>query len=247
MKTIFAALLMLATLLGYTLKAEEKTNGWPSVTLTTTAADKYLAFGNGIPLYENPVIQSDIFAIWKNGLYAVIWNSTGFDSKWNNNLGDEVDYGVGWTHDFFGLNLNIGSTYFDEPKVFTLGAGDILYNHARITKDFKHLSVFVGFENYITMPNSGFEGGNLVSLGATKALTFWNGHASFNNSLAIVYDDGIAGYDNGFLLRGTTGLGWNLTKRLVLNLPSINYYVPFTPDGRKIDAVFMVSLSCKLN
>ena len=226
-------------LLPFQAHAEEKS--LVAVTLSSTFASKYLAFGSGAVLYDKPVLQSDLFVEFKNGLYVDLWHSTGFDDAWNNNLGDEVDYGVGWNGSIKNFSISLGCTYFDEPNVFTLGGDDILYTKAFISRQYKHVGVTVGYENYTTMPDSGFQGGNLYSAGFNKSIPLIKDRLTLNNSIAAVYDDGGFGYDDGFLLRGNIGLSLTVSKHLTLNVSSVNYYIPLSVhDARKTDAVVFV-------
>ncbi len=201
-----------------------------SVTVSTVIANKYLN-SIGSVLSEAPVAQTDLFLSHKSGIYLDLWNSRSFKGKWDDgSLGNEVDYGIGWNGTIKGLTAHVGVTYFDEPKAFTLGVGDIIYSHIRLGKDFKHLSLTLGYENYVTMPESGFQGGNLFSLTASKSITFWKDRLSVSTSLAGVYDTGTLGSDTGFFFRGNAGLNWNISKRLTMNIVSANYFVRRTSD-----------------
>lgn len=223
-------------------EAEENNQPKPvSITLSSVVADKFLFSATGMELSGEPVVQTDLFFAHKSGVYIDLWASRSLKGKWDDgSLGNEVDYGVGWNGTIKGLIAHIGVTYFDEPIAFTLGAGDILYSHARLGKDFKHLSLTLGYENLTTMPDSGFQGGHLFNFTASKSVSFWNDRLAVSASLAGVYDTGTLGSESGFLLRGTAGVNWNITKRLVANVVSVNYFI-----RRKSDA--MVSTGFTFN
>ena len=244
-----SVIVVLTTLsLGFRAKAAENTG--PSATVSTYIADKYLGFATGNVLSRDPVIQSDIFISWKNGLYIDLWNSRSLRGTWDNgSLGNEVDYIVGWKGMIAtNLTLNVTVGYLDEPKAFTLGAGDILYPHAFLTRDFKYLSVTAGFENYTTMPRSGFQGGNLISLGVSKYQSLWNSKIGLRASVVGVYDDGTLGSGKGFILRGGTGVDWHITKRLTVNVIGVNWYVPLTPHDKRVANTMVYSgLTFKVN
>lgn len=244
---ILVSISFLMGLASLTLAEESTNSNWtPSVTLRSVVASKYLAFGSGGTLYDKPAIQSDIFVSFRNGFYVDLWNSTPFKGH-DNNFGWEQDLGIGWagplsTFDLKGfasdMTLDIGSTYFDEPGLLTIGAKDILYNHVKLSKAFKWVTVFGNFENYIAMPGSPYHGGNLYSIGASKGTSFFKDRVSASTSLALTYDDGGFGMDKGFLLRGSAELDWKLTKHLTMILPQVNYYAPLTVrDSRSLDAV----------
>ncbi len=234
-------------LLGAHIQAEESV--WPSVTVSSLVANQYLGFGTGNSLSKDPALQTDLLFSFKNGLYVDLWNSRSLNGSWNDgNLGNEVDYGVGWKGDIAPhLNLNVGITYFDEPKALTFGAGDIIYPHIFLTRDFKWLSVIAGYENYTTMPGSGFKGGNLFSLGISKYQLFCKDRIAVHASVAGVYDMGTLGSSEGFILRGNVGSDWNMTKRLTFNVLGVNWYTPITAHDRRVtDAVVYSGLTLRL-
>lgn len=239
MKSIILSLIPALLLLsGFQTQAKE--TSWPSISFSSLVADKYLAFGSGSVLSKNPVVQSDLCFSFKNGLYVDLWNSRSLQGSWNDGgLGNEIDYQIGWKSKVAkDLTLNVGVTYFDTSKVFTFGGGDIIYTHAFLLKDFKHLSVTAGYENYTTMPRSGFRGGNLISLGASKHQLFFGDKLSLRAGIACVYDTGTIGTHTGFIMRGSAGADWNISKHLTFNVIGVNYYVPLTVhDKRTTDAV----------
>ncbi len=219
--------------LGLVLKAEETNqNQHPvSITLSSAVADKYLFPATGFALSHNPVVQTDLLLTHKSGFYVDLWNSRSLRGKWDDgSLGNEIDYGIGWNGTLKDLTAHVGVTYFDEPGAFVFGSGDILYSHARIGKDFKHLTITVGYENYVTMPESGFQGGHLISLTASKNFSFLKDKVSLATSLAGVYDTGTLGSEREFFVRGNVGINWNASKHITLNLISANYFIRRASD-----------------
>jgi hypothetical protein len=219
----------------------------PTVIAKSMLVSKYLAFGSGSVLFDKPAVQTNLFVGFENGWSVDLWNSKSF-TKWNKDFGSEVDYGIAWDGKIGDqLTANVGVIYFDEPKVFTLGAGDIVYSHASLTRVYgerkNEIRVTLGFENYVTMPHSGFQGGNLYSLGASRTYSLGE-KVSLTNSLTSVYDDGGFGFDSGWLLRGILSLDWKISERMTLALPQVSYYIPLTVhDSRKTDAVFSGGLA----
>lgn len=247
-KYLVFAITLAALVANSEIRADE--NAWPSVTVSSLVSSKYLGFGTGNVLSKDPAVQSDLFVLFKSGIYLDLWNSRSLRGSWDDgSLGNEVDYQVGWKGSLAtNLTLNIGVQYFDEPKAFTLGAGDILYPHVFLTRDFKVLSLTAGFENYTTMPESGFQGGNLISLGAGRSQSLFGEKVGVQASAALVYDTGTLGSGEGFIMRGNLGANWNITKRLTWNVIGINWYVPLTPhDSRVTDAVFTSGLTFRFN
>lgn len=240
-----SVLTTIALLTSFNAQAQDNTS--PSITMSSYAANKYLAFGTGSVLTKDSVAQTDLFVSFKSGLYVDLWNSRSLTGKWNDgSFGNEVDYGAGWKGSVAkSLILNVGVTYFDEPRAFTLGAGDILYPHAFLTKEFRLLSVTVGYEDYIAMPGSGFKGGSLVSLGASWSRSF--GKASLHASFTGVYDTGTIGTSHGFIARGCAGADWSQNDRLTLNVLGVNWFVPVTPHDKRVsNAMVFTGLTFKI-
>ena len=247
-KTAITVSALLLFVLGINSFAQTNTtSGWtPSFTFRSVVASKYLAFSSGGMLYDKPVVQSDLFVSFQNGLYADVWNSKSFEGSWGKSLGDEVDYGVGYGRSLGkGFSFDIGVTYFDEPMAFTESVGDILYSHIKVCKAFKPVTVFACWENYTTMPGTAFEGGNLYSLGVSKQLNIWK-MLSASSSVAMTYDDGGFGMGKGFLAKGSIELDWAITKNLTLIAQQVNFYITIsTHDSRDPDAVIFGGFSYK--
>ncbi len=234
-------LILIVSFLAIGFQAHAEETQWPQVTLSSYVANKYIGFSTGNLLSKNGVVQSGLQASFKNGLYAEAYHSRSLKGSWNDgSLGNEMDYGLGWKGNLTSnLSLKLGTLYYDEPNAFTLGAGDVLQSYAFLTRDFKHLSVMAGFENFVTMPGSGFQGGNLLSLGVSKHQLFCRGKLGLRASAALVYDTGTLGSGEGLILRGSAGADWNISKRLTLNVLGVNWYTPITPhDKRSTDAMW---------
>lgn len=209
------------------------------VTLSSYVANQYLGFGAGAVLSKDPVVQTSLTASFSNGIYLNVWNSRSLRGRWNNqSLGNEIDYGIGWNGLIAPkLRLNIGITYFDEPRIGRFGAGDILYSRISLTREFEFANVTAGFENYVTMPKSGFQGGNLFTLGVSKRASFWEDRIAVRASVAGVYDSGTPGSKPGFLLRGNAGADLKVNENVTVNAIGVNWYLPTEAHGTKRDAM----------
>ncbi|MFA6432540.1 MAG: TorF family putative porin [Candidatus Paceibacterota bacterium] len=219
-----------------------------SVTVSSYVTNKYLAFGTGSVLSNDAAVQSDAFMSFNNGFYAGLWSSRSLSGSWNDgSLGNELDYAIGWKGSVANeVTMNIGSCYFDEPRALTLGVGDILKTYMSVTKDCKLGSVTLGYENYLTMPGSGFHGGNLVTLGVSRSLSVSDGKFGLRASVIGVYDFGTLGTRSGFIARGTVGVDWNASKRLTVNVLGVNWFVPLTAhDKRVTNAMFTTGITFK--
>jgi len=260
MKKCIVSIIGLVTLwLSSAIRADETNSAWlpETVTFWSVVADKYVAFCLGVELYNKPVIQSDLKASWACGLYVDLWNSSPLNGNWNDNFGSEVDYSVGWagklsklglTGPISELSLDIGTAYFDEPGVFSLGADDLLYSHIKLFKDTKWATFMVAYENYIAMPGSSYgkPTGNLLSVGVSKDTSLFNGLLNPRTFFIVSYDTGCLGLDSGVLLRGGAELDWRLSKHLSLVCPQVNYFAPINMnDSRRLTAVVYAGFSYK--
>ena len=232
-------------------------SGWtPSITLKTEYDTKYLAFGSGAVLYGKQCIQSDLNLAFQNGLRVDLWNSTPFEA-YNRDFGTEQDFGLQWVGQLSKLGLSgplsalvldVQATYFDEPGILTLGKKDVLYTHASLSKEVRWFTVTAEVEDYMVMPNSGYHGGDLFSLGISRKWSIFKARdggdrVSAFTSVAFVYDNGGFGADDGFILRGFAELDWRLSSHLTA-YGGVNYYIPFgVKDKRETDAAWRIGIS----
>ena len=255
MKKILLGLVLLACITTSTVFADTNSNKFPSVTLSSVVANKYLAFGSGGMIYDRPVLQSDLLISFQNGFYADVWNSSPFE-RYDHNYGTEQDFGIGWSGPLstFGvknkmsdLNLDIGITYFDEPHVLTLGSDDIIYSHVKVSKMIYGVTLYGSYENYMSMPGSSCPGGNLYGVGINKKMSFFGDKLNASASIGPSYDSGGFGLDNGFLIHGEAELDWKLSEHMSLILPQVRYYIPITVNDsrRSFDEVIAGGLSYK--
>lgn len=182
----------------------------------TTSMDyksTYVLMDNAGVFYDGPVIQGSITASFENGTYAGIWLSTSPDSGWGEDLGDEIDFFIGWSGDIGdGLKMNAAVFYFLEPEpTFP----DIWY--PKITISHKFIGWDVGLQAGVYLPVDGSEGGWLVGPTANKTFKVTD-KVSIPVTLKFLYDDGGFGGDNGFIPSISTGLTFKATDNLNIQL-----------------------------
>jgi hypothetical protein len=218
-----------------------------TTTLKMLLADKYITFGNGAVNSAQPVIQADIFISFDTGFYIDLWGSGSFGDKVKNNLGNEIDLGVGWSHTWDSKwLLDLGTTYFDEPVVGKFGAGDILYSHVKVSHPLAAgIQVSAVWENYANMPHTGIEGGNLYALLFSRDFPVTDS-VTFSLSAGPVYDDGGYGLESGILFRGNATLEWKVSEKFSIIPVTVNWYAPTMKDARQTDAMWMTGFSVKL-
>jgi len=210
----------------------------PSVSVSSGVANQYIAFGNGGILYGKAVCQSDIFVSFENGIYIDLWNSKSLEGNWGESLGDELDYGIGWSGQIGqGFGLNIGLTYFDEPMAMTFGPGDVWFSHVKVSHSLGGVKVFGQYENHTTVAGTSYEGGNLWSLGVSKSQGYHD-FITVDVSGTLTYDDGAYGNDSGLLAKSSLGCSWKVSDHLTVVLPQLNLYVPWAVnDSRETEIV----------
>lgn len=216
----------------------------PSVSVQSVVSDKYVGT-DGSELYGAGVIQSDVFMTFENGIYLDIWNSTPF-SGLNENCGSEQDLGFGWTgpvpvSDFSLAVMDVGVTYYDEPRLQDFGAGDILNGHVKLSVTTNGITVFESYEKNVALKGSGFEGFDLFSLGVSRLM----GHTSgvvVNGTAALGYSFGGTDLNDGLMFRLAYDVSYPLTKKLKLVAP-LKVWLPLTTyDLRENEFVAGVGL-----
>ncbi len=224
--------------------------GMPGISLadhfSTQIKDKYV-LGKGLNIYDDPVIQRDVFVELGRGFYVDLWWSTGLDEP-NLNLGndDEVDWTTGWKGEVGGnCKLDIGIAYFDLTKIFSIEEGDVIQPFAELGRKYE-LDSRHSFTPYIRAVG-------LVPIGWDKDAR--SGAHIFlglkhdwqpcellgvSQKFAVMYDTGtLVSSDRGFLGNYDLGLNWKVSKRATVNLPSFKLISPISDldDGRKTQHV----------
>lgn len=242
MKKLFIlnVIIGLAVLFAVTVMAEvPATDIGPSVSFRSVVGDKYVCFGSGSLLYNKPVIQSDLFISFNDGLYVDLWDSKSLNSSWEN-YGNEIDYGLGWSGKIYGFGLDVGVFYYDEPSGLTFDEKDSWNSHIKISRDLRVCTVYGSLDNYMVMPDSEVEGGNLCTLGAQKALEV-NKLLSAKTYASVAYDDGAYCGDNGLIFHTGGELDWRITKKLTLIVPEVKVYVPLTVQDARENEIVLYS------
>jgi opacity protein-like surface antigen len=210
------------------------------VTVSSGLANRYLAFGNGAVLSDHPAAQSDLSIAFQNGFYVDLWNSApvGSFKTEGSDFRNELDYGVGYSTQIKGFNVDLGLTYFDEPTLLKLAVDDEWYAHLKIGHDItfdgpfgkEPITVFGTYENYKTTGGTAYEGGSLFGIGLSKSQESQN--CTLNVSQTIVYDDGGFGLNEGFLIKWFAELNWKVTEHFSLVAPQVTFYLPLNSDNR---------------
>ena len=212
-----------------------------SANITSLVNSKYLVFGNGVNLYDSPVLQTDLMISGPYGFYIDLWNSRALGGDaWDSTYGDEFDYGIGWSGKVWIFDTTLAVTYFDEPSVFSFDETDILLCKGTIsTEVWQGLNAFGSFSNYSTVfsghpyPDNG---GFIIETGLNR--TFSYGRFSTCPQVSIAYDDGSFGIDPGFILKGDVGLTTDLGKGISLIGPDIRIFHSLSVE--KVDSNYVL-------
>ncbi len=218
------------------------------VSFSTGLANRHVV-GAGSVLHDDPVIQSDIFTSFENGFRIDLWSSKSVNTEINANFGDELDLELGWSGMVKGFAVDIGLYYFDEPDIGTFGKYDVWYSHAKVARDIDQevlgpVTVFVQYENHITLPGTPYEGGSLFSVGSSANRTC--GRMSMNVTESLIYDDGEFGSDQRFVAKFGMGLTWQVNDHLSVVAPQLTAWLPLT-DTENHDPEAMVYVGVKLH
>lgn len=193
---IVAFALLLAV--GFTVNASAQTN----YTVTTKFFDTYRGANGGI-FYDGPVVQSDLFISFQNGIYADLWASRGNKAGWMDDFDSEVDYNAGWANS----NFDLGVMYIDVAK---LSASDVLQLYAKVaTREFQGgLQGRFVIEHYLAMSGNDPARGTITRLHLMQNVVV--GHGSLGWKLGAFYDTGAFGFAEGTVGEGEISLLYNM-------------------------------------
>jgi hypothetical protein len=231
--------------IGYFQKLEPE-----SVSLWTGYRSKYI-FSNGGNIYDDPVLQADLFLLSKCGLMAELWYSMPADASGvGKDYATELELIVGWAGQVKGYDLSLGVGYYDLHPAFSFEKTDYTLLACEAAKEFRPwnsltVSPFFRAESYFRL--DGFEPG--VTLPRTGVRYKWE----INRVLAIggrgmvVYDPGIIKGDEAFIGNAEASLLWKLGNHLNLDIPYVKFVAPLSEvgDGRKEELVWGLAATYK--
>ena len=208
-----------------------------NVAVETGYYNKYLGFGSGGVLHNGSVVQSSLTVNFDDGLYVSLWNSFSPDGRYN--LGDEIDYKVGWTGKVSqNWSTDISLIYFDEPSFTKFGSGDIWYVSMTNSRPIGDYTLNVKTRCYTPVGGSKFEGGWLIGPSISRNFNI-NSRLSLFCDVGVNYDDGGFGMDNGLIFTAFTSLNLKVTNCFSWNVVQATLYIPINvSDSRKNDVVW---------
>lgn len=217
---------------------ESGTNDKPafSFSFSTVALSQYVYAETGDNYHNKPVLQSEIGMETRQGIYASIWHSTGFDDNLSSDGGDEIDYFIGCAGDIGFISVDLGFAYFDSVNLFQGPKDDTFYLYAQLGHTFTvsagSLTPLVKGNFYINGDDSEVEGGVVMCWGFDyePPTPSW---MSVPTSFRLAYDDGAFGNNAGIISRIGTEVRWVISEHLNITIPSVNLYFPLTTNDER--------------
>ena len=211
----------------------------PAFTIKTGVASKYIN-KMGMNLYDGPVFTSEVIVSYRD-FYADVWVSRGLgDERRLGRAGNEVDFGLGWAHQYDWCKVDFRISYFvigkpsqsyDDRWVVD---GCIDFNKVPIVQPY----VAVRYIDRLTRKIS--EGGWFWWVGARRIqpLGFALGkdlpQVKLIGDTSIMFSDGALGRTEGFVYGRLCGsLEIPVTKNVSL-VPTVMYQMPSSMERRTV-------------
>lgn len=185
---------------------------------------KYVG-GDGALFYNEPVVQSNLFVGFSNGVYVDVWGSKSLAS--GQNYGNEVDPAIGYAKN----GLDMGLAYWNLMPVGTLSSEDMLSPYVGFSKVWQYgLAPFVKAEGLINLDGSGsklrLHGG--VNHSWQMAKNF-----SLSQKLSVVHTTGSNAV---WTARYDISLVWSVTKNFSVDIFNSSF-VPLNDAGHETQIV----------
>ncbi len=220
------------------------------VALTSVMRSQYV-YGNGNPLHDKPVIQTDLCLSFSNGLWADVWGSVPCDlADTGKDYGTELYLTAGWAKTVGSYHVSLGVGYDDLYHADRFEGSDWGTVIFEASKDFHPLrsfaiSPFVHIETYFIFDGSVI-GDTFPRLGSYYSLKL-SEIARLEGKGYLLYDPGIL--SNKAMLMGDldTSVHWKSGKNSVLEFPYFRVIAPLTTayGGRKFEAIWGAGITVK--
>ncbi|MEN9405194.1 MAG: hypothetical protein RLY47_153 [Candidatus Parcubacteria bacterium] len=222
-----ALIVALALMFGLTVNSASA----QTYSFTTKLIDTYRGANGGL-FYDGPVIQSDLFISFQNGLYGDLWVSRGGKAGWMDEFDSEVDYNAGWANNI----LDLGVMYID---VSTLAASDVFQLYTKLsTREFQGgLRGRFVVEHYLAMSGNDPARGTITRLHVMQSRVL--GRGSLDWKLGAFYDTGAFGFAEGTVGEGEVSLLYNMGRLSVGPLVKCTAPISLSrDDGRESGCAF---------
>ena len=195
------------------------------VTITSMIRDKYTG-DQGAVFYEHPVSNTDFSVTFRNGMFAGVWVSTGFNGR--KDFDKELDLYVGYSRAIQRFQFSTDFEYFAIQGI------DIV----NLNGDLSLGPAFVRLEGYAPVKQSGPSKGLIASLGLKHEFNLGE-RFSFEIGGRGKYDSGSFGYEKAWLAQGTGILNFRASSKVTLIAEAeLSKPIKALTDGRKREATF---------
>ncbi len=210
------------------------------VNFSTKVLNQYVG-DTGVVAYNRPVSQNDLTITHiPSGIYLDIWQSISLNHVGRStNLGNEIEYFLGWSGDIAGIEMDAGVAYFDLITLFKMPEGDVIQPYIELNKKFdvteRHtLTPYVRAEYGIPAKGNAKEFKGLYVYSGLKHGWQVSKDVSVNQKAAIIFDDGAYGADRAWVGAYEIAPSYRIKEWLSIDLTG-KVIGPFTnvTDGRK--------------
>jgi len=244
MCTWSALVVLAAQLLSLPTLAQTPPAQTPSISWSTDIFSKYVNIDDDALLHGAPVIQTSLNVKFENGIYLYLWGSKSLDMDSPvENLGNEIDYAVGWAGKTGPVGVDISVYYWNlsDPLLFK-SHGDVVQSVVEVNKEFiLGKQTFTPYIQFLpTFPFDGTTAGVYAAVGLKHSVDLTE-ILAFNQAGRIGYGaPGIYGLTSGYIFRYEAAFAWQLSKNSVVRLPTFRAFFTITSfnDGRTNEYIF---------
>jgi hypothetical protein len=228
MKSLRAFLLLVVSLVSVPALAQE-------VVHTTALRPVYMGQQGSI-FADQHVMQSDVRVGWKNGVYADLWLSSGFNTR--KDFDKEIDLTLGYAKSKKHFSYSVDGSYFVVKDI------DVANLNAQIAAK----GFFLKAEGYVPRGKGGPGKGFIWSTGmVADDLPLLDRYKRVRVSIGqwVKHDSGTFGMNPGWLYQGKLGVKLLATKKTAIGIGA-KWSAPLSTDfsdGRKREFVWEFGLS----
>lgn len=220
-------------------------------TLYMHIRDKKLVGKDLVPS-NHPVVETNLFIPIADGFYIDFWLSEGLRRDAKRCVAEELDYIAGWSGEKFDLIFDAGIGYFNLCRLDRM-SGDIIQPYFEIGKRYRlseDHTITPYLRSEILIPIKWAveaKTGALISSGIKHQWQLAE-RLTLEQKISFAYDTGsMVRSDHGFLADYNAVLGWKITDKITLDLPTFRALTPLQElkDGRKLNTVFGAGIRIK--
>ena len=198
-----------------------------AVDWTIGVRNQYTLSYIGKVVHPDPVIQGDVWWTLPHGFWADVWYST--TPTFEPNFGREVDYGAGWANE----HVMVGFYYYDLYEQFSTDSiGDVTETFVKASwpiKERQHqITPYVEANYLYATRNQRANNGAFPMAGMKHHWEKIVWLVDMSQDVALVYDGGVFGSDQGFVFRYQASLAMKPASWITFRLPYFRVHVPLS-------------------